>query len=420
MKTIKTRNKKNRNVNIPGSKSISHRMLILASLAQGKSTLTNVLKSEDILLTISGLKNMGAEIKEIDETNRTYQIYGFNSLPKPYYNEIYLGNSGTSMRLLTGIAALGESDFILTGDERMRQRPMTPLLKALKMAGVSALSNKESGAPPVKINGNTKTGGKVEIDCSLSSQYLSSLLMAGCYMDQGLDISLKGEPVSAPYIDLTIDIMKMFNVKVEQKSNIHYTVSPGQKYVSGDFTIEPDLSNAGYFWAAGAITKTNVKVLNISKDSLQGDLQLAYILKKMGCTLKIGDDGISICGNTLTGIEVDMSDTPDAVPALAVTAAFAQGETLIKNIGHLREKECDRIDAVATELKKMNIQVDTGNDWMKIHGGTPNGATIKTYNDHRIAMAFSVAGLVTENIIIENEDCVAKSFPTFWDVFESL
>ena len=423
MKKIKVREINNTSVNIPGSKSISHRMVILASLADGKSTLTNVLKSEDILLTISCLKNMGAKIEEIDNKKMIYQIHGFNGQPLNYNKEIYLGNSGTSMRLLAGIAGLGESDFILTGDKRMCQRPMTALLDALKMAGITALSNDDNGTPPVKINGNNKTGGKVEIDCSLSSQYLSSLLMIGCYMEQGLEIELKGKPVSTPYIDLTIAIMKMFNVNVKKKSNTEYLVSPNQKYIANNFTIEPDLSNAGYFWAAGAITKKSVKVLNVSKDSLQGDLQLAYILEKMGCTLNFDNDGISICGNKykgLKGVEVDMSDTPDAVPALAVTAAFATGETLIKNIGHLREKECDRIDAVATELTKMNIKVDTGNDWMKIHGGKPIGANIKTYNDHRIAMAFAVTGLVTENVVIENENCVAKSFPLFWDVFESL
>ncbi|MCK5542423.1 MAG: 3-phosphoshikimate 1-carboxyvinyltransferase [Desulfobacterales bacterium] len=422
MKKIKTKTIKNKNVNIPGSKSISHRMIILASLSSGKSTLTNVLESEDILLTISCLKNMGAKIEEIKQDNNKiiYQIEGFNGQPHQFNKEIYLGNSGTSMRLLAGIAALGNSEFILTGDKRMCERPMTPLLDALKMAKVSAQSATSAGTPPVKINGQNKIGGRVEIDCSLSSQYLSSLLMIGCYLKQGLEIQLKGTPVSTPYIDLTISIMEMFNVKANKNESGEYIVLPNQKYIAGDFTIEPDLSNAGYFWSAGAISKQKVKVLNVSKNSLQGDLELAYILEKMGCSLLMENDGISICGNNLKGIEVDMSDTPDAVPALAVTAAYAKGITLIKNIGHLREKECDRIDAVANELRKMKIKVDTGNDWIKIHGGKPVGANIETYNDHRIAMAFSIAGLITEDIVIEDENCVAKSFPSFWDVFESL
>ncbi|MCP3900041.1 MAG: 3-phosphoshikimate 1-carboxyvinyltransferase [Desulfobacteraceae bacterium] len=422
MKKIKTRKIQPTSVNIPGSKSISHRMVILAALAKDKSILTNVLKSEDLLLTISCLKNMGAKIEEeVQENNEViHKIEGLNGQPCEYNNEIYLGNSGTSMRLLAGIAALGKSEFILTGDKRMCQRPMTPLLDALKMANVSAKSNSSTGTPPVKINGLNKKGGRVEIDCSLSSQYLSSLLMIGCFMEQGLEIVLKGKPVSTPYIDLTIAIMNKFGVKVEQKNKLEYFVSPNQIYKSGNFAIEPDLSNAGYFWAAGAICKQKITVLNVSKNSLQGDIELAYIFEKMGCTLSIENNGISICGNDLTGIEVDMSDTPDAVPALAITAAYASGITTIKNIGHLREKECDRIDAVATELRKMNIQVDTGNDWMKIYGGKPVGAQIKTYNDHRIAMAFSIAGLVTENVVIENETCVSKSFPTFFDVFESL
>lgn len=422
MKKIETRTIKNNNVNIPGSKSISHRMVILASLASGKSLLTNVLKSEDILLTISCMKNMGAKIEEIDQGKNkiVFKIEGFDGNPHKYDKEIYLGNSGTSMRLLAGIAGLGNSEFILTGDERMCQRPMSPLLDALNMANVSAQSDSGNGTPPVRINGKNKIGGKVEIDCSLSSQYLSSLLMIGCYLKHGLEIKLIGTPVSTPYIDLTIAIMTMFNVKVDRKENDEYVVLPNQKYIAGDFIIEPDLSNAGYFWSAGAILKQKVKVLNVSKNSLQGDLQLAYIFEKMGCNLSIENDGISICGNDLKGIEVDMSDTPDAVPALAVTAAYATGTTTIRNIGHLREKECDRIDAVACELQKMKIKVETGNDWMKIHGGKPVGATIKTYNDHRIAMAFSIAGLITENMVIENENCVAKSFPSFWDVFESL
>ena len=421
MKRIETRNIKNKNVIIPGSKSISHRMIILASIAAGKSTLTNVLKSEDILLTISCLKNMGANIEEIKDNNQIiYQVEGFNGRPHRYTQEIYLGNSGTSMRLLAGVAALGNSEFILTGDKRMQERPMSPLLKALEMAKIHTQSNNNAGAPPVKINGNNKTGGRVEIDCSLSSQYVSSLLMMGCYLEKGLEIEIKGIPVSLPYIDLTISIMNMFNVKVVKKENGDYIVLPNQKYISGNFIIEPDLSNAGYFWSAGAILQQEVKVLNVSKNSLQGDIKLAYILEKMGCQLLIENDGISICGNNLKAIEVDMSDTPDAVPALAVTAAYAKGITLIKNIGHLREKECDRIDAVATELTKMNIKVETGDDWIKVHGGKPVGANIKTYNDHRIAMAFSVAGLITENMVIENENCVSKSFPLFWDVFESL
>jgi 3-phosphoshikimate 1-carboxyvinyltransferase len=215
--------------------------------------------------------------------------------------------------------------------------------------------------------------------------------------------------------------MKMFNVNVIKKNDFKIIVKPNQEYIAGDFIIEPDLSNAGYFWSAGAITKKNIKILNLSKNSLQGDLRLAFILEQMGCTLNFEQDGISICGNDyLKGVEVDMSDIPDAVPALAITAAFAKGTTIIKNIAHLREKECDRINALATELNKMGIKIETGNDWMKIHGGMPKGCKIETYNDHRIAMSFAVAGLITPGVIIENEKCVAKSFPLFWDVFEGL
>ncbi len=421
MKLIEQRTIKNSRVNVPGSKSISHRMIIMASLCQGESTISNVLNSQDILLTISCLENMGARIVQSENKEKSpsmVKVTGFNGQPARYPREIYLGNSGTSMRLLAGIAALGTSDYVLTGDNRMCQRPMTPLIDALTMANVAVSS--KSGTPPVIINGKHKRGGKIKIDLSLSSQYLSSLLITGCYMAEGLEITITADAVSQPYIDLTIAIMKLFNVYVEKTEKGQYIVRPGQKYQPGNFIVEPDISNAGYFWAAGAICRKKIKVLNVYKNSIQGDIKFVHILKQMGCDLMFEHDGIAVCGRKLRGVDVDMSDTPDAVPALAVTAAFASGCTLIKNIGHLREKECDRIEAVARELARMDIKVESGHDWIKIFGGKPRGAVIETYNDHRIAMAFSLAGLVTDNVFIKNENCVAKSFPTFWEVLQGL
>ena len=418
MKQVIPKKIEEQSVIIPGSKSISHRMMICAALAGGTSTIKNLLQSEDIELTMAALNAFGAKINLINQNQM--KVSGFGGKPQSFNDEIYLGNSGTSMRLLAGIAALGNTRYCLTGNQRMRERPMIELLDALTMIGISAVSDNNRGTPPVLIHGNNREGGNVKIDCSKSSQYLSSLLMMAPFMEKGLDLSLDGPPVSSPYINLTIDIMKKFQVNAYQIDLTRYQVPGGQFYIPGNFFVEPDLSNAGYFWAIGAITKKMISVNNIDKNSLQGDLKQIEILKQMGCILKIEDRKIGVCGADLEGIEVDMSDTPDAVPAIAVVASFAKGMTKIFNIKHLREKECDRIDAVSSQLIKMGVKVEQGDDFLKITGGTPTGAKIETFNDHRIAMAFSIAGLKIPGMVIENETCVAKSFPTYWEIFEAL
>jgi 3-phosphoshikimate 1-carboxyvinyltransferase len=418
LKKIIPKNIKDQAVVIPGSKSISHRMMICASLSNGTSNIKNFLQSDDINLTIDTLKNMGAKIDPVNESN--YRVSGFAGKPEAYNKEIYLGNSGTSMRLLSGIAALGNTEYIFTGDERMCQRPMLELLDALTQLGMQAISKNKKGTPPVYIKGGNRTGGFVRIDCSKSSQYLSSLLMMGALMTNGLDIHLDRVPVSFPYVQLTIDIMKQFKVNACQINPLRYQVSGQQTYIPGNFCVEPDLSNAGYFWAIGAITGKMISIKNISPNSLQGDLKQIEILKQMGCTIKIGNNEIGVCGNTLNAVEVDMSDTPDAVPAIAVVASFAKGTTRLTNIKHLREKECDRIHAVASQLIKMGIKVTQGVDFIEITGGNPKPARIETFNDHRIAMAFSIPGLKIPGMEIENEICVEKSFPTYWNVFEAL
>jgi len=418
LKRIAVKEIKNQAVVIPGSKSISHRMMICASLSNGLSNIENLLQSDDILLTIDALKHMGANINRIKGSH--YRVSGFNGNPQNYDKDIYLGNSGTSIRLLAGIAALGNTEYILTGDKRLRERPMKELLDSLTLLGIQAGSKNKKGTPPVHIRGSSREGGAVKIDCSKSSQYLSSLLIMGPLMKNGLDISLEGPAVSSPYIDLTIDIMKKFNVEAHQIDTTHYRVPGQQSYIPGDLFVEPDLSNAGYFWAIGAVTKKMIFVKNISQNSLQGDLKQIRILEQMGCILKVKDKQIGVCGAGLKGVDVDMSDTPDAVPAIAVVASFAKGKTRIINIKHLREKECDRIDAVSSQLIKMGIKVKQGEDYLEITGGNPKGARIETFNDHRIAMAFSIPGLMVQGMEIENETCVDKSFPNYWKIFDAL
>jgi 3-phosphoshikimate 1-carboxyvinyltransferase len=421
-KQIKTRPVPDQIVQVPGSKSISHRMIICAALSNGRSKIRNLLQSQDLSLTATALTAMGADITQ---GPNLVGVQGFNGRPIPHETPIFLGNSGTSMRLLAGIAGLGQTVYTLTGDERMCERPMVELLDALNGIQIKAWSKNPGGTPPVCIKGIGRQGGHAQIDCSKSSQYLSSLLMMGALMEQGLTITLPTPPVSVPYIDLTIDVMNQFNVTAHRISDQEYQVPGNQKYESGEYMVEPDLSNAGYFWAAGAITGSEIGVDNIQKTSLQGDLKQILILEKMGCSLNIGKNSVAVKGNSLNGphlkgIDVDMSDTPDAVPAIAVVAAFAKGTTRISNIAHLRVKECDRIEAVSSQLIKMGITVTQGNDWLEIVGGTPKGAFIETFNDHRIAMAFSVAGLLVEGMVIENPTCVEKSFPGFWDIFEAL
>ncbi|MBF0378626.1 MAG: 3-phosphoshikimate 1-carboxyvinyltransferase [Desulfamplus sp.] len=467
MKSIKTKITSDKSITIPGSKSVSHRMLICASMADGTSIIRNVLQSEDISHTISALSRMGAVIEEVEDNptrNRAIKVIGFNGKPKPYSGEIYLANSGTSMRLLAGIAALGNTTYTLTGDKRMQERPMGDLLTALNMAGAEAVSKKGNGTPPVIIKGgnpnhagnvkhigNSKhcntIGGTISLDCSQSSQYLSSMLMMGAVLPEGLLINLPGPTVSAPYVDLTIDIMKKFGVNAERLDDKTYRVSGNQTYQAGNFAVEPDISNASYFWAAGAITGNMVTVTDINQNSLQGDKRLLQILKQMGCEIDYSSNGIGVRGNylddnseysgdnsyrvnrCLNAVEVDMSDIPDVVPTLAVVAAFAKGTTKIVNIEHLREKECDRISAVVSQLRKIGIEASEGRDWLSVTGVGVNRdeinkvlhkAIIETFNDHRIAMAFSITGLMVDGIEIENEGCVAKSFPNYWEKFDSL
>lgn len=399
------------NINVPGSKSLTHRALIVAALAEGESLLKNLLLAEDTLLTISALKQMGIKIETLNNTAKIYGKNGKISSPK---NPIYLGNSGTSMRLLTAICALGKGQFILTGNERMQQRPIQPLIDALKIWKVDAYTEKDNGCPPVIIKADGIKGGKTQIDASISSQFVSGLLLAAPYAENDCIIEVKGRLSSRPYVDLTLKVMKDFGIQVENKDYQYFFVPKGN-YKAKDYIIEGDCSTASYFWAAAAILKGEVTVSPINADSAQADIGFVWILEKMGCKVEIKENGIKVIGKDLKGISVDMNNMPDVVPTLAVVAAFAKGVTEIKNVAHLRYKECDRLHALANELKKIGINVEEKKDGLIIEGGKPHGTIIETYNDHRIAMSFAIAGLKVPGIEIINPDCVKKSFPGFWE-----
>jgi 3-phosphoshikimate 1-carboxyvinyltransferase len=417
MKRIEAKEIKNAVVSVPGSKSYTHRMLIAAALAEGTSIIQNSLKSEDTVYTADALRQIGISI--IEEENRLI-IHGgsgrFQACKKP----IYLGNSGTSMRLLTGIVSIGEGVYTLTGSDRMCERPIQDLLDSLNQIHVKAMSKNNNGCPPIEVHGGKVDGGSVSINCEKSSQYLSSLLLLAPCTKKGLDISVTGKLVSKPYVDLTIDIMSQYGIESVREGYNTFHINGCQSYKSGTFTVEPDCSQAGYFWAAAAITGAEVKVLGITKDTQQGDVQFIRVLENMGCKIIHDPDGIGVKGNALSGIEVDMSDMPDMVPTLAVVAAFANGKTIINNIAHLKDKESNRLGSVAAELTKMGIDAKTEDSVLIITGGDPRSAEIETYNDHRMAMSFSLAGLRVPGIVIKEETCVEKSFPNYWDIFQRL
>ena len=419
MRDIRTGNlKEKKTVTVPGSKSYSHRLAIAAALAGGTSILENFLESEDTGHTLAALQQMGVSIEKIGEDLKISGVKGrFAESSAP----ISVGNSGTTMRLMTAVAALGNGTYRLSGTDRMHERPMGELLQALKQLGVSAESVNRNGCPPVEIQGGALKGGRVDLDCGVSSQYLSAiLLIAPCTVD-GIEIRVTRGPVSRPHIDLTVDIMNQFGITLRRKGHNWFNVPGNQEYRAGIYMAEPDGSQAGYFWAAGAITGTAVKVAGMSRQSRQGDVRFVDLLESMGCRVRHEPDGITVArSGLLKAMDADMGDMPDLVPTLAVVAAFAEGVTVIRNVAHLAAKESDRLTAVANEIARMGIEVVKTDDGLRITGGNPHGATIETYNDHRIAMSFAISGLVVPGMVIQDEDCVKKSFPGFWTVLERL
>ena len=404
---------------VPGSKSLTHRYLIASGLSNGICSLENALFSEDTLLTMKALQQMGIRIEE--KSGKSLLVYGGSGDLSPSDEPIYLGNSGTSIRLLTAVAALGKEPYTLLGNDRMAERPIEALIEALKQIGVEARSTNNNGCPPVEINGKILSGKTVAINCRTSSQYLSGLLLMAPCTAEGLEIKVTEGPVSKPYVDLTIDVMSKFGVKVDRQGYETFFVAGNQSYLAGNYEVDADASQAGYFWAAAAICGNVVKVRGVNRQSCQGDANFSKVLASMGCTLKNEPEGISIAGDQrLHGIEVDMGDMPDMVPTLAVVAAFAEGTTVIKNVSHLKAKESDRLSAVVNELVKMGITASCSEDEMVVTGGQPLGAEIATYGDHRIAMSFAVAGLKAPGTVIRDQRCVEKSFPNFWEVFDGL
>ncbi|MBI4549268.1 MAG: 3-phosphoshikimate 1-carboxyvinyltransferase [Ignavibacteriae bacterium] len=400
---------------VPPSKSYTNRALIAGALAEGTTTLLHPSQSEDSKYLIEALKEFSIDIKSKKDR---VQVQGSGGCLQAPAKEIFIGNAGTTMRFLSGLASLANGNTILNGDEQMQRRPINDLLEALRMAGIKCSSN--NGYPPVIISGGNFAGGRIEVNGNISSQFLSSLLLSAPYAKRPVSIHVKGRLTSLPYVDMTLHVMRSFGAEIEVIEMTTYTINNKQKYIGHTFPIEADASSATYFLAAAAITGGRVVITNLSPESLQGDIKFVNVLSDMGCSVTKREDSIEIHGGKLRGIEVDMNEMPDCVPTLAIVAAFAEGVTAIHNIPQLRYKESNRLQAIATELSKLGTKVEIGDDGMAIRPQRLHGATIETYNDHRIAMSFAIAGLQVEGISIKNPGCVAKSFPNFWEEFEKL
>jgi 3-phosphoshikimate 1-carboxyvinyltransferase len=402
---------------LPGSKSYTHRALIAAALALGESILANALKSEDTELTAQTLARLGADL---DWQGHTIRVQGTGGHLKPVAEPIFLGNSGTSMRFLTAVAALGLGTYRLAGTPRLCERPMGELLEALRSLGVLATSQNDNACPPIIIQGGSFTGGRTSLSGAVSSQYLSALLLIGPLASRGVEIDITGELVSRPYVDITLAVLGAFGITYSREGYQRFVIPGGQSYRSRHYDIEADASSASYFWAAAALTGGRMTIANLDLESVQGDIDFLSVLARLGCRLTSGPEGLTVEGGPLQGIHMDMSAMPDLVPTLGVLAAFAEGETVISGVAHLRLKESNRLAAVVTELTKMGVTAEETEDGLRIVGGSPHGAEIDTYQDHRIAMSFAVAGLKTPGVVIRDPDCVAKSFPDFWEYFEEL
>ena len=420
--TLQPINKVNGEVNLPGSKSVSNRALLLAALASGTTRLTNLLDSDDIRHMLNALSKLGVSYQLSDDKT----VCEVEGLGKPFAAEqvleLFLGNAGTAMRPLAAALCLGQGEYILTGEPRMKERPIGHLVDALHQAGAKVEYLENENFPPLKIFGTGLKGGTVEIDGSISSQFLTAFLMSAPLAQDDVTIKIVGELVSKPYIDITLHIMAQFGVEVENNNYQEFVIRHGQRYLApGDFLVEGDASSASYFLAAAAIKGGEIKVTGIGKKSIQGDIQFADALEKMGAEIEWGDDYVISRVGELNAVDMDFNHIPDAAMTIATTALFAKGTTAIRNVYNWRVKETDRLSAMATELRKVGAQVEEGEDYLIV---TPpeklNHAAIDTYDDHRMAMCFSLVALSDTPVTINDPKCTSKTFPDYFDKLEGL
>jgi len=404
----------------PGSKSITNRALPLAALARGESELRGPLESDDTRVMSQCLEALGCRLTRGEEV---WTVRGLAGKLRRPSEPLFTGNSGTTARFLTAAAALADGPVLIDGSPRMRERPIEDLAHALRQLGVRVDLLGAEGCPPVRVHGGGLAGGAAVIDAGRSSQYVSAVLMAAPYARADVELSFReGVLVSRPYVELTLQLMAAFGAEAGWSAGGGLRVEAGRGYRGRRFEIEPDASAAVYPFCAAAITGGRVRVEGLPADSIQADLALLPILEQMGCRVRHGPNYVEVCGSPdgLRGVDVDMNSLPDASLALAVVAVFASGTTRIRNVGNLRIKETDRLAALETELRKLGANARATEASITIEGAPGRAAEIETYDDHRVAMAFALAGLRIPGVVIRNPACVSKTWPEYFSVLERL
>jgi len=402
-------------VSVPGSKSLTNRALVVSSLATGKSRLSGVLHSDDTRYMMSHLRTLGVSVQAAEDY---VEIEGRGGEFPRVQAELFCGNAGTTVRFLTAVCALVPGTQIITGDQRMQERPIRDLVVAL--SGLGAELEATNGCPPVTIRSGILRGGDARVQARLSSQYLSALLMIAPYAQHPVTLDVAEGLVSESYVDLTTDVMAGFGVAVERPTSQQFVI-PQQHYLGQSYAVEGDATSAGYWWALAALTGSRITVKNVQPSSHQGDIGLLQLLTRLGCTVTL-DHGVTVQGPqvlTSPGV-VDMTRLPDGVMTLAVLAAVAEGETRIVNVANLRVKESDRLAALVTELRRVGVEAEELPDGLRVVGGRPHGADIETYADHRMAMSFAVLGARVPGMRIGTPECVSKSYPTFFAELAAL
>jgi len=403
----------------PGSKSITNRALVCAALAHGDSQLLGALDSEDTRVMIAALQQLGIDV-QVNDDKSELTVRGCGGRIPAREADLFLANSGTSIRFLTALATLGLGWFRLDGVERMRARPIQDLLEGLGHLGADVRSEFDNGCPPVMVRACGLPGGSATIHGNVSSQFLSGLLMVAPYAHEDVCLRVDGQLVSQPYVRMTLAVMSAFGVRVDDSRLDRFQITAPQRYAGREYAIEPDASAASYFWAAAAITGGRVTVTGLNRDAVQGDVAFCDCLARMGCQIDYRADGITVTGGRLRGIAADMNAISDTVLTLAAVALYAEGPTTITGVAHIRHKETDRIGDLARELRQLGARVEELPDGLRIEPAELRGAEIETYNDHRMAMGLALAGLRTPGVVILNPNCTEKTYPRFFDDLRTL
>lgn len=410
----------NASVRLPGSKSLTNRALLIAALAHGKTTLTNALISDDSRYFAGALQTLGFDVQIIPD-RLEMSVCGLGGRIPAQKAELFIGNAGTAARFLSAFLTLGNGEYLLDGNARMRERPIGGLAEALRRLGVE-VSASASDCLPVKIVARGLPGGEAEIAGDVSSQFLSALLMAAPYAQKPVKLTLTTELNSKPYVDMTLAIMSDFGVQVERQAYKRFIVPPGRYQPRDVYVIEPDASAASYFFAAPAICGGSLRVENLTRRSAQGDVAFLDLLQQMGCIVTEGGNYLEVTGPVrLQGVDVDLRDIPDTAQTLAAIAPFASTPTRIRGIASARLKETDRVSATCAELTRLGVRVEERPDGLTVYPcDSIRPAVVQTYDDHRMAMAFALIGLRVPGVAIENPGCVSKTFPNYFAVLESL